>query len=114
MLSPGPAMKPSNDMVMCQRTLPIGPPLSGPAGSTHDATAQPGAGESVTRRRSRTKSLGIGLVDKDLGDASRLFQGGEVAGVRHGDPFRAHQHPSVGLTLLGTRPVVIAVDDGHR
>src|SRR5713101_5308336 len=53
------------------------------------------------------------VVDKDLGDAGRLFQGGEVSGVAKRDRSGATKHGEVGFTLWDLRPVVISVDQGN-
>src|SRR5438876_6605498 len=50
------------------------------------------------------------VIEKDLGDAGGLFQGGEVSGVAKRDRSGATEHGQVGFTLWQTRPVVIAVD----
>src|SRR5207249_8321839 len=53
------------------------------------------------------------VVEKDLGDAGGLFQGGEVSGVAKRDRSSAAKHGQVGFTVRQTRPVVIAVDQGN-
>ena len=53
------------------------------------------------------------VVEKDLGDAGGLFQGGEVSGVAKRDRSGATKHGEVGFTVWQTRPVVIAVDQGN-
>src|SRR6266516_5572569 len=50
------------------------------------------------------------VVEKDLGDAGGLFQGGEVSGVAKRDRSGATEQGEVGFTVWQTRPVVIAVD----
>src|SRR5438093_10265081 len=54
------------------------------------------------------------VVEKDLGDAGGLFQGGEVAGVAKLDRSGAREHGEVGFTVWQTRPVVIPVDQSDR
>ena len=54
------------------------------------------------------------VVEKDLGDAGGLFQGGEVSGVAKRDRSGATEHGEVGFTVWQTRPVVIAVDQSDR
>src|SRR5437762_14188347 len=60
----------------------------------------------------RPKS-GPAVVEKDLGDAGGLFQGGEVSGVAKRDRSGATERGEVGFTLWQARPVVIAVDQGN-
>src|SRR6266540_554496 len=62
----------------------------------------------------RPKSGPAVVVEKDLGDAGGLFQGGEVSGVAKRDRSGATRHGDVGFTLWLARPVVIAVDQSDR
>ncbi len=64
--------------------------------------------------RVRPKSGTAVVVEKDLGDAGGLFQGGEVSGVAKRDRSRATKHDDVGFTLWQARPVVIAIDQSDR
>src|SRR5436309_5322981 len=52
------------------------------------------------------------VVEKDLGDAGGLFQGGEVSGVGKSDRLGATKDGEVRFTVWRPRPVVIAVDQG--
>ena len=72
------------------------------------------------RRRYRVPSMsgrltsGGTIGEENLRDASGLFQSGEVSGVGEGDRFGAGKQGEVGFTFWLARPVVIAVDQGHR
>src|SRR5215813_3016376 len=52
--------------------------------------------------------------EKDLSEARRLFQSSEVPGVVEIDPLRSWKERMVGLPFWHLRPVVIAIDEGHR
>jgi hypothetical protein len=85
------------------RSAPSGPRVlrwclgSSPACSWQCSTRRP-----VHRDRPLSVSppwLGIGVLEKDFGDASGLFQGSEVPGSREGDRSRTSEQGEVGLTL---------------
>src|SRR6266487_2461241 len=93
--------------------------LPEPVGVVDDVAAGPRAGRAVrlpacvSQAGSMRPKSGPAVVEKDLGDAGGLFQGGEVSGVAKRDRSGGTKHGQVGFTVWHARPVVIAVDQGN-
>jgi hypothetical protein len=54
------------------------------------------------------------VIEKDLGDAGGLLQGGEVSGLRKRDRSSATKQGQVCLAFWHAGPVMIAVDKSDR
>src|SRR2546428_10991684 len=78
------------------------------------AASRPDGSRCVAQAGSVRPKSGPVVVEKDLGDAVGLFQGGEVSRVAKRDRSGARKHGEVGFTVWQTRPVVIAVDQSDR
>src|SRR6266511_3566940 len=104
-------------LVACEKRQEM---LLEPVGVVDDVAAGPRAGRTVrlpacvSQARSMRPKSGPAVVEKDLGDAGGLFQGGEVSGVAKRDRSGATKRGEVGFTLWQARPVVIAVDQSDR